>query len=451
MGTSLLWFRRDLRLSDHPALLAAARDGAVVPLFVLDDRLLDPAGSNRVRFLLRSLRALDADLRRHGPGLVVRRGRPEEVVPSLAAEVGATSVHVSADHGPYGRDRDARVREALAPVPLVATGSPYAVSPGRLRTKAGDPYRVFTPFSRAWLSHGWRAPADSDPAAVRWHAAASDELPGEPAGDADLPEAGEQAALAAWRDFLGHREEYARGRDRLDQRATSGMSTYLRWGAVHPRTLLADLGPDDGALRNEIAWRDFCAAALAAWPHAARHYLRAEYADLSYVTGRLRDERLAAWRTGRTGYPVVDAAMRELAATGLMHNRARMVVASFLVKDLKVEWIWGARHFMAHLVDGDLASNQLNWQWVAGSGLDAAPYFRIFNPTTQGEKFDPDGGYVRRWVPELAGVPGRIVHTPWRLPGGPPTGYPEPIVDHAEERRAALAAHRFLRGTPSKG
>lgn len=446
---AVLWFRRDLRLLDHPALLAAARSGAVLPLFVLDDRLLAPAGPPRVRFLLESLDALDRELQQHGPGLVVRRGRPEHVVPATAAEVGAEAVHVSADHGPYGQRRDERVQEALGSIPLLAEGSPYAVAPGRLRTGEGTPYRVFTAFHRAWLQHGWRAPAASDPADVSWLSAPSDPVPAPPptAAAVALPEAGEAAAHRAWQEFLSRREEYDELRDRPDRSATSRMSTYLRWGAIHPRTLLADLGPEDDAVRREIAWRDFCAAALHAWPHSARDHLRPEYRHLPYVDGARRRERLEAWRAGRTGYPLVDAGMRELAATGLMHNRVRMVSASFLVKDLKVEWTWGARHFLHTLVDGDLASNQLNWQWVAGSGLDAAPYFRIFNPVRQSEKFDPAGDYIRHWVPELRSCSAGDVHAPWQAPGGPPAGYPLPIVDHAEERRSALEAHRHLRAT----
>ncbi|QYJ02551.1 DNA photolyase family protein [Nocardioides panacisoli] len=446
MPTTVMWFRRDLRLGDHPALLAAAEQGDVVPLFVLDDALWTPAGVPRQQFLLQSLRALDTDLREHGPGLVVRRGRPEEVVAAVVEEAGACAVHISEDFGPYGHARDDRVRDALGEdVPLVATGSPYAVSPGRVTTQQGETYKVFTPFSRAWAEHGWRAPAESDPSQVTWRSVRSEDLPKEPQGDADLPEAGEEAALQRWRDFLDEREHYDDERDQLGKQSTSGMSPYLRWGAIHPRTLLADLGPDDASLRSEIAWREFYAAALWAWPHAAREYLKPEYARMPYVTGNKRKARFEAWCEGRTGFPVVDAAMRELLATGLMHNRARMVVASFLVKDLKIEWTWGARHFMRHLVDGDLASNQLNWQWVGGSGLDAAPYFRIFNPTKQGEKFDPDGHYVRRWVPELADVEGRAVHTPWTLSTGVPEGYPEPIVDHKAERESALEAYQELR------
>ena len=233
--------------------------------------------------------------------------------------------------------------------------------------------------------------------------------------------------------------DYADGRDRPDLDVTSRMSVHLKWGEIHPRTMLADLAGDRrkaiGAFRKELAWREFYADVLFHRPETAREYLRPEFARMAYDDP---GDRLDAWREGRTGYPIVDAGMRQLRATGWMHNRVRMIVASFLVKDLHIEWQHGARHFMRWLVDGDLASNQHGWQWVAGCGTDAAPYFRVFNPTTQGRKFDPDGDYVRRWVPELRRLENGHVHEPWTAPAGLDDGYPAPIVDHAEERREAL-------------
>lgn len=448
MATNVLWFRRDLRLGDHPALLAAAEDGdRVLPLFVLDDALLRPSGEARAAYLLRSLRALDEDLRGHGHGLVVRRGRPESVVPAVAAEVDAAAVHVSGDFGPYGATRDRRVATALGERPLIATGSPYAVAPGRVRTGAGSAFQVFAPFYRAWMRHGWRPPAHSDPTRIAWIGARSDGIPPDPdtPEEMSLPEAGERAALSAWNDFRDRLDRYGEERDRPDLEGTSRISSYLKVGAVHPRTLLADLDPGDDTFRRELAWREFFAAVLHHWPESARRYFRPELSALPYVSGRLLAKRLEAWRAGRTGYPLVDAGMRQLAAQGWMHNRVRMVVASFLVKDLKVEWTHGARHFMRLLVDGDLASNQHNWQWVAGTGTDAAPYFRVFNPVAQGRRFDPDGTYIRRWVPELRPLETRHVHEPWKAPEGPPEGYPPPIVDHGEERAAALADYEELR------
>ncbi|GAA5111903.1 deoxyribodipyrimidine photo-lyase [Haloechinothrix salitolerans] len=374
------------------------------------------------------------------------RGDPVDVVPALARACGAASVHISADTAPYGRERDAAVAKALGG-DLVATGSPYAVTPGRVRKQDGTPYRVFTPFSRAWLQHGWRGPAATDVAITRWVDPANLDveraaIPADPdLGGVELPDAGEEAALAAWRRFRADGlADYDERRDRPDVDGTSMLSPYLRWGCVHPRTLLADLGSDPGAtsFRNELAWREFHADVLWHRPDTARRNYDERFDALWWQPGPDAESLFDTWREGRTGYPIVDAGMRQLLHHGWMHNRVRMVVASFLVKDLHVPWQWGARHFMRHLVDGDLASNQLNWQWVAGSGTDAAPYFRIFNPTTQGQKFDPVGDYVRAHVPELRGIAGKAVHEPWRLSEAERGDYPLPIVDHAVERQEAL-------------
>lgn len=450
MGASIMWFRRDLRLGDNPALLEAAADGAVLPLFVLDPALWGPAGPSRRAYLGASLRALDSQLRRRRTRLAVVRGDPVRRVVLAAREVGAERVHVAADFGPYGASRDQEVERALADagVDLVRTGSAYAVAPGRVRNGSGDPYQVFTPFWKAWAEHGWRDPVDA-PSAGSWLELASGttEIPDPALPDRlDLPEAGEDAALRRWRNFLADVGDYAEARDDPGRDATSRMSVHLKWGEVHPRTLLADLARlrSEGAAtyRKELAWREFYADVLHAHPSSARDYLRPQLARMAYdEPGPL----LEAWKRGRTGYPVVDAGMRQLRRTGWMHNRVRMIVASFLVKDLHLEWQHGARHFMRWLVDGDLASNQHGWQWTAGSGTDAAPYFRVFNPTSQSRKFDPSGAYVRRWVEELADpetVPDP--HDP-----DPDVrrrvGYPEPVVDHAEERREALSRYEATR------
>jgi deoxyribodipyrimidine photo-lyase len=446
--TSVLWFRRDLRLADHPALCAAAADDdEVVPLFVLDPALWGPAGPSRRAYLVASLRDLD---RRVG-GLQVRRGRPEEEVVAVARAAGATAVHVSADFGPYGGARDETVERALAEhdIALVRTGSPYAVSPGRVVNGSGDGYQVFTPFSRAWSEHGWPSPAGA-PARVRWvQPLKSHQLYRTTVPDGlALPEAGEQAASRRWREFLDDGiRRYDDERDRPDLDSTSRMSVHLRWGEIHPRTMLADLasrrGAAAGRYRTELAWREFYADVLARRPDSAREYFRPDLAGMEHADP---GDGFGAWRDGQTGYPIVDAGMRQLRAEGWMHNRVRMIVASFLLKDLHVEWQHGARHFMHWLVDGDLASNQHNWQWTAGSGTDPAPYFRIFNPVTQGRRFDPDGTYIRRYVPELRDLAGPEVHEPWRRDDGPPDGYPLPLVDHAEERREALRRFESVRG-----
>jgi deoxyribodipyrimidine photo-lyase len=449
MSAAVLWFRRDLRLSDHPALLAAADEGPVTALFVLDDELRRPSGAPRVAFMYRTLRALDQQLREHGGELVVRRGKPEHVVPAVAKEAGVSSVHISADFGPFGRARDERVEQALGDTPLVRTGSPYAVAPGRVTKRDGSPFKVFTPFYRAWSAHGWRQPARSAPGDVEWRAVNGTGIPQDPKlpSGLTLPGAGEEAALDAWGRFRrGHLSGYASERDRPDLNRTSRISPYLKWGSIHPRTILDGLGGEDSAYRSEIAWREFYAAVLYFWPESAREYFLPEMAKMPCASGQEAEEALAAWAAGRTGYPIVDAGMRQLLAEGWMHNRLRMIVASFLVKDLHVEWTRGARHFMRHLVDGDLASNQHGWQWTAGTGTDAAPYFRIFNPVSQGKKFDPDGDYIRRYVPELRELNGKEIHEPWERAEGLPAGYPERIVDHAEERNRSLANYQHARG-----
>lgn len=438
---AVMWFRRDLRLDDNPALLKACADGReVLLLFVVDPALWGPAGPARRAYLAASLRALDAAV---GGRLVVRHGDPVRVVPEMAAEVGAHSVHVAADFGPYGARRDTVVERALstAGVPLRRLGSPYAVAPGTVVNASGDGYQVFTPFARAWADHGWRGPAGPPPTDDRWVASRSDGVPDAPAPEGmTLPPAGEESARRRWAEFLQSVEGYDVARDRPDQDGTSRMSVHLKWGEIHPRSMLAALGAHgtDGAssYRRELAWREFYADVLHRRPETAREYLRPEFAAMEYDDP---GDDLVAWQKGRTGFPVVDAGMRQLRATGWMHNRVRMVVASFLVKDLHLEWQHGARHFMRWLVDADLASNQHGWQWVAGCGTDAAPYFRVFNPTAQGRRFDPDGTYVRRWVEELADTETAYIHEPSARPGGLPAGYPPPLVDHAEERREALA------------
>ena len=440
---AVLWFRRDLRLHDNPALVAAcaaAGDHGVLPLFVVDPALWAPAGPSRRRYLGESLRSLDRSL---GGRLTVLEGDPVVQVVRAAREIGARSVHLAADFGPYGRRRDARTEAALAghDIALLRLGSPYAVAPGRVQTGGGKGFQVFTPFSRAWTAHGWRAPVER-PSYDRWLALPGREVPEVAVPDGlRLPDAGEDAARERWRAFVKERVgDYDRDQDRPGTDGTSRMSVHLRWGEIHPRTMLADLARlrSKGAatFRTELAWREFYADVLWRRPDSARDYLRPELARMEYDEP---GDRFTAWQEGRTGFPLVDAGMRQLRATGWMHNRVRMVTASFLVKDLHVEWQHGARHFLRWLVDGDLASNQHGWQWVAGCGTDPAPYFRVFNPTVQGRKFDPDGDYVRRWVPELRDVASRYVHEPAADPDGPPDGYPRPIVDHAVERREALA------------
>jgi deoxyribodipyrimidine photo-lyase len=430
MRASLLWFRRDLRLADNPALLAAidAGAGAVAGVFVVDDRLWAPAGPNRRAFLADTLRALDESM---GGRLIVRHGEPAQVLPTVAGAVGAGSVHVAADFGPYGRERDEAVERVLAAagVDLVRTGSPYVVEPGTLRTKTGAPFKVFTPFFRAWSARRAEPPS-GPPESVRWVEAPSDGIPTAEPTATHLPAAGEDAAHERLADFVAGIAAYGEGRNRPDLDATSRLSPYLKYGVVHPRQLLEGLGRSQGAqrFRAELAWREFYADVLWHHPESTWKALQPSMQAMDYDEGREADERFAAWAEGRTGFPIVDAGMRQLVQEGWMHNRVRMITASFLVKDLHLDWRRGARFFLHHLVDGDLASNHHGWQWVAGTGTDPAPYFRVFNPTLQGDKFDPSGDFVRRYVPEIGTA-----------------AYPAPIVDHAEERREALARYAAVR------
>ncbi len=442
-----MWFRRDLRAGDNPALLHALDDGPTLPLFVLDPALWGPAGPSRRAHLVASLTSLRRDV-----PLSVVRGDPVERVVAAAQEVGARTVHIAADYGPYGAQRDADVEQALeeAGIELVRTGSPYAVAPGRVTNGSGEPYRVYTPFSKAWADHGWRAPVDA-PTDPSWrHLKEVVDLPDVDLPDGlSLPDAGEAAASRRWHDFLDHVEDYDDERDKMGVDGTSRMSVHLKWGEIHPRTMLADLTRlrSEGAVtyRKELAWREFYADVLHARPETAREYLRPEYARMPYADPAADSSHVDAWREGRTGFPIVDAGMRQLRATGWMHNRLRMIVASFLVKDLHVEWQHGARHFMHWLVDGDLASNQHGWQWTAGSGTDASPFFRVFNPTSQGKKFDPPGAYIRRWVPELADadqVPDP--HEP-SADVRDLVDYPAAVVDHKAERQEALDRWQSIR------
>ncbi|KUI39906.1 deoxyribodipyrimidine photolyase [Mycobacterium sp. GA-1199] len=421
---TLLWFRRDLRLSDLPSLLAAAAgDGEVLACYVLDPRLEASAGARRLQYLHDALRDLRDGL---GGKLYVTRGRPEKRIPAVAKAIGASAVHISADYSPFGRRRDDAVEAALGDIPLEASGSPYLVSPGRVTKPDGSPYKVFTPFHRAWREHGWRAPATSGPKSARWLD------PADVGGTVDIPDAGvdldlpagEAAAHEQWKSFVANGlDTYADDRNRPDLDGTSRMSAHLKFGTIHPRTMAADLGRGEGAQAylRELAFRDFYAAVLNEWPRSVWWNFNRSFDGMSLDDGPEAQKRFDAWKEGRTGYPIVDAGMRQLAEIGWMHNRVRMIVASFLVKDLHLPWQWGARWFLEQLVDGDMANNQHGWQWVAGTGTDAAPFFRVFNPTTQGQKFDPDGSYVRRWVPDVDD-----------------DSYPAPILDHGAERKEAL-------------
>jgi deoxyribodipyrimidine photo-lyase len=473
------WFRRDLRLHDNPALAEALRagDGRVVPLFALDDAILRSGRTSpaRVCFMLESLRALDQALRERGSRLVVRRGEPLAVLRRIAKESGAEGVFFNRDYTPFARARDERVVRGLRDdgrdVRHVADIMIF--EPDDILSGAGKPYTVYTPYRKRWRARIAEAGDELlRERRLRAFAPVPEALADEPVPTpaelgveavARLPAGGEAAGLARLQAFLDlANPEGVRGyhtqRDFIARPATSRLSAYLHLGCVGTlRCLraamraLEDAG--DGARAGleawigELAWRDFYHQILYHFPHVLRGAFKPRYDSLAWEN----DERLfRAWCEGRTGYPVVDAAMRQLAAEAWMHNRARMIVGSFLVKDLLIDWRWGERFFMQRLVDGDHAANNGGWQWVAGTGTDAQPFFRIFNPVSQGKKFDPRGDYVRQYIPELAGVPERYIHAPWTMPADEQRragvtishDYPAPVVDHAVRRERALAMYR---------
>jgi deoxyribodipyrimidine photo-lyase len=465
--TTIWWVRRDLRLTDNQALLAALdRADRVVPAYILDPVLLSSpyAGPKRLAFLFEGLRQLDTDLRGRDSRLVVRRGHPHEQLSRLVAESGAELVVAEEDYSPYARQRDARLAESL---PLWLVSGLTVHPPGSVLKDDGTPYTVFTPFSRAWKGLPLPDPCDLLPVPDRIPTPAQpvgQSIPDQPVVPAQVPflpgEAEARRRLAAFAEGEASPiYAYAEDRNRMDLAGTSTLSPYLRFGMLSARQAVVaaleaiDAAPRAGARKgaetwlNELVWREFYFHILHHFPHVRARSFRPEYDAVRWT----HDEaNFAAWCEGHTGYPVVDAAMRQLAATGWMHNRARMIVASFLVKDLLIDWRWGERWFMQHLVDGDPAANNGGWQWTAGTGTDAVPYFRVFNPVLQGEKYDPEGDYVRRWVPELEQVPDKFIQHPWDMPldlqeeVGCIIGhdYPEPIVDHNWARERTLDAYK---------
>ena len=436
--TSIIWFRRDLRINDHPALLAAIESAdQVIPLFILDKKQIEEAGDKLLAYMGQSLRALDESL---GNRLHIIEGDQVEILKELIAMHGVEEVHISAEYERYGAERDSRVE--AAGIKLVRTGSPYAVTPGRvLKPSDATPYKVYTPFYRGWRTHGYRAPAVTP---KKFNVVQPTDkyrnFPDFPTPTGvQIIEAGEKAALVRFQAFTKNGlDSYDENRNLASIDGTSKMSTYLKFGEIHPRTLLENLGESKAhdTFRKEIAWREFYADVLFNNPMTDVDYYAAKFAEMRYDKP---GKQFKAWCEGKTGYPFVDAAMRQLISEGWMHNRTRMVVASFLVKDLHLEWQIGERFFAQHLVDYDVASNAHGWQWTAGCGTDASPYYRIFNPIEQGKRFDENGDYIRRYVPELAHLSAAEIHEPWLFLDGYSKGYPERVVDHATERLESLA------------
>ena len=470
MSTAIWWIRRDLRLTDNQALSAACQgNDQVIPLFILDPIVLESrwASQQRTAFLFAGLRALDDALRERGSRLFVRQGEPSAVLTHLVTESGATQIHAERDHSPYAQRRDAAIAAGL---PLTLHEG-VTVRPLTAVTKQdGTPYLVYSPYRQRWLAHGPLTQANilSTPT-----------LPATPTNLESLPIPTEPALAvripfppgeAEAKRRLGHfvkgigapAYDYANGHNRPAYNATSQLSPYLRFGMISARLAAlaaytaieqapTEAGREGANLwLSELIWRDFYSGVMYHFPQVRYGSYRAGFDQVAWTND---EGHFAAWCEGRTGYPFVDAAMRQLRTLGWMHNRARMVAASFLIKDLLIDWRWGERWFMQQLIDGDPAANNAGWQWVAGTGVDAAPYFRVFNPITQGKKFDPQGDYVRQWVPELQNVPSTLIHTPWQMSEDEQQkadcyigeDYPPPLVDHEWARDRMLAAYKAVR------
>ncbi|MBC8094830.1 MAG: deoxyribodipyrimidine photo-lyase [Akkermansiaceae bacterium] len=467
--TAIHWFRRDLRVSDNTALSeAVACAERVVPVFILEDALRTgpDVGAARLAFLLQSLESLRKNLAELGYPLIIRNGRSEVEIPKLCQELNAQAVFANKRYEPYAQTRDNRVFNALNAVGVGFELFKDAVirEEAELLTQAGKPFTVFTPYSKLWKTKPVlppRAKLAPNPAAKSGKSAALAPVPldpgtfGHPLTQTFFP-AGEKAGLDALRKFMrGPVYDYATNRNLVVVEGSSRLSPHLRCGTVGIRTVMAELNrarekavtpaqkQSCETFLNELIWREFYLQILHHFPHVMKGAFRPEYDLLKWSDNPAHFE---AWCQGRTGYPIVDAAMRCLNQTGWMHNRLRMIVAMFLTKDLLINWQWGERYFMRQLVDGDLAANNGGWQWSAGSGTDAAPYFRIFNPVTQSEKCDPKGAFVRQWIPELASIPDDLIHQPWKEPlrlSG--SKYPERIVIHEEQRPKCLAMFAALK------
>jgi deoxyribodipyrimidine photo-lyase len=466
---ALVWFRRDLRVDDHAALYHALRTAREVHCaFILDREILDrlPRADRRVEFILGALQVLDEDLRRLGGVLVVRHGFATEEIPRLAAELGAQAVFTNHDDEPQALARDALVGERLASfnAELRSFKDHVVFERREVMTAAGGPYGVFTPYKNAWLRKVDAFYLSSYP--VERHAAAlaptalATGVPSlqhigfEPAGLTAHVGQGSRGAAVLLDDFLDRIGDYDKKRDFPATKGPSYLSVHLRFGTVSIRRLARIAhqlmqGGDHGAevWLSELIWRDFYHQVMHHHPRAMTAAFRPEYDQIRWESGAHADQLFSAWCEGRTGYPLVDAAMRQLNQTGYMHNRLRMVTASFLTKDLGLDWRRGEAYFARQLLDYDLAANNGGWQWASSSGCDAQPYFRIFNPTSQSEKFDPEGHFIRRYCPELADLSRAEIHAPWRsaplqMQG---RGYPQPIVDHATARERTLARYAVVK------
>lgn len=474
MTPVIYWFRADLRLSDLPGLIAAASAGPVIPCFILDDhQSTEQLGGASRWWLHQSLVALGSEINHQGGYLVLKKGDTEAALSDLAKTTGAQHVMCSRRYTPEGEKLEQRVFERLGAQAVTLKRYPGSLlfEPKTVLTGAGTPFKVFTPFWRACMRLP-EPPFPKNSPQLTWYGGdlASDELkdwhlePSGPNWAAEFDEhwtPGERGAQAALQRFLsGPVAHYAEGRDRPDEVHTSRLSPHLRFGEISPRQVWhaaqqrrAETPAWSSAIEKflaEIGWREFCYQLLDLFPEMPSEPFKAEFRQFPWNSDT---NKVEAWKKGASGYPIVDAGMRELWRTGFMHNRVRMIVASFLCKHLLTHWREGERWFWDTLLDADIAANTCSWQWVAGSGADAAPYFRIFNPIAQGEKFDTQGEYVRRWCPEIASLPNKYIHKPWEAPQGVlddvgivlGEDYPRPIVEHAVAREKALSAYQVLR------
>lgn len=466
--TAIVWLRRDLRLSDNPALKTAiGENDAVIPVYLLEEPSGQwPTGAASRVWLHQSLEAFSADLEDIGSRLVLRKGASLETISGLISETGATAIYWNRLYDPESIERDTEIRSALeeAGIAVKSFNGALLYEPGKVANKQGNPYRVYTPFWRELERRGMpRQPSDpvsEVPSPEKWPKSLSVAnfglLPDIDwyQGILDSWEPGEKGAHKQLSRFLEEDiEDYGERRDFPGEPATSALSPHLHFGEISPCTIFHEaIARADKVTPylKQIVWREFSHHLLYHFPETTEQNLNRSFDAFPWQKSKVD---LRAWQQGQTGYPIVDAGMRELWHTGWMHNRVRMIVGSFLVKDLLIHWHEGARWFWDTLVDADLANNTMGWQWIAGSGADASPYFRVFNPVTQGEKFDKAGEYVKRWVPELGNVPGKFLHKPWEAPqqvlsdAGVVLGkdYPNPIVDHAQARLRALDAYDQIR------
>lgn len=433
------WFRRDRRLQDNQALTEASNSSELYPVLVIPNDLTSLTPLREASFL-ESARSLSESL---PSGLNLIFGKPAEALVEFVRKHEIEQVYATRAFDTSGMLEQSDLAEALhnIDVPLRLVGSYYAIEPGTIRKDDGSYLKVYTPFYKRWFAHGWDQPYSLDVDGVNWRVVEKSDVPASKRQTSFQVLAGEAFALRTWERFRDRAlSNYHEDRNRTDLSGTSHLSHALAHGEIHPRTLLVQLGDTNGeeVYRKELAWREFYADVLFHNPQTLNDYFEPRFAKMRYDDPDVHAEKLLAWKQGKTGFPIVDAAMRQLVQSGWMHNRARMIVASFLVKDLHFEWQLGAEFFEQHLTDFDPASNSHGWQWTAGCGTDASPYYRIFNPTLQAMKFDPNGDYVRRWIPELRHLDAGSVHEPWKTIDGLAHGYPEPIVDHDVERNESL-------------